>query len=317
MGIVVKNLTVEYSDNFTAVNNLSFVLETGSLTALCGLYGSGKSTVANAVCGLIKYSGEILFDGAIPENPESGERGVGYLPSTFNLVGSSVDKVLNYGYRIRKLKSEIYCERQRKIMEICEIEHLRGRKISSLSVSEKHLVAIARLFMRENLLYVIDADICDCAEKIFKLKNFFGATILYLSSENDCVVESADKKILLRNGKIEDENSLFARKFYDPFLNVCELNVKDGVADSAFFNRKIGLSDGKYYIAAKCENIAEGDGAEVVYFERQNEKLWAVRVNNIPYFIYSQNKICRVGCADEAMIFDTQGHFIDYLKNLG
>ena len=57
--ISVKNLVYKYPEsNKNVVDNLSFVIERGSYTAIVGYNGSGKSTLARLLCGL--------------ENPESG-----------------------------------------------------------------------------------------------------------------------------------------------------------------------------------------------------------------------------------------------------
>ena len=69
--IEVKNVSKTYTkfNNFKlrkvrALNNISFNIEKGKITALLGINGMGKSTILKAISGVIQIdSGEILIDG--------------------------------------------------------------------------------------------------------------------------------------------------------------------------------------------------------------------------------------------------------------
>lgn len=61
--IEVKNAVKKYK-KIKAMDDLSFTVKQGRITALLGLNGAGKSTTLKAIMGLIKLnSGEILIDG--------------------------------------------------------------------------------------------------------------------------------------------------------------------------------------------------------------------------------------------------------------
>ena len=68
--IEVKNVTKKYTKvqgfktkKFKALDDVSFNIEKGKITALLGINGVGKSTILKAISGLIKIdSGEILID---------------------------------------------------------------------------------------------------------------------------------------------------------------------------------------------------------------------------------------------------------------
>ena len=62
--IEVKNLTFSYDDTKTTIDDISFSVEEGSYTTIVGHNGSGKSTVAKLLAGLLeKKSGEIYLGG--------------------------------------------------------------------------------------------------------------------------------------------------------------------------------------------------------------------------------------------------------------
>ncbi|MFE4956038.1 ATP-binding cassette domain-containing protein [Streptomyces sp. NPDC056653] len=59
----VENLTVDYG-NATAIRDVSLSVPKGSVTALLGANGAGKSTIARALSGLVPVrSGRVLFEG--------------------------------------------------------------------------------------------------------------------------------------------------------------------------------------------------------------------------------------------------------------
>ncbi|HCW56183.1 MAG TPA: energy-coupling factor transporter ATPase [Erysipelotrichaceae bacterium] len=60
----VKNLNFSYEEGVPTIRDVSFSVEEGSYTAIIGHNGSGKSTVAKLIAGLLdKSSGEITIDG--------------------------------------------------------------------------------------------------------------------------------------------------------------------------------------------------------------------------------------------------------------
>ena len=62
--IEVKDLTFSYDDTKTTIDHISFAIEEGTYTTIVGHNGSGKSTVAKLLAGLLeKKSGSIMIDG--------------------------------------------------------------------------------------------------------------------------------------------------------------------------------------------------------------------------------------------------------------
>ena len=79
--IEVKHLVKKYGDH-TAVDDLSFTLESGKIYGFLGPNGAGKSTTMNMMTGYIaSTSGEILINGHdILKEPEEAKKCIGYLP---------------------------------------------------------------------------------------------------------------------------------------------------------------------------------------------------------------------------------------------
>ena len=63
MQITVKQLSKSYKDK-TILDNITFTIESGTVSGLLGVNGAGKSTLMKILFGLVqKSSGEIRFDG--------------------------------------------------------------------------------------------------------------------------------------------------------------------------------------------------------------------------------------------------------------
>ena len=79
--IQVKHLTKRYGD-FTAVDDISFKLETGHIYGFLGPNGAGKSTTMNIMTGcLAATSGTVLIDNCdIFEDAQKAKKLIGYLP---------------------------------------------------------------------------------------------------------------------------------------------------------------------------------------------------------------------------------------------
>ncbi len=54
--VSVRNLSVTYNNGFTAVRDASFDLDPGTICALVGVNGSGKSTIFKAIMGFVRPS---------------------------------------------------------------------------------------------------------------------------------------------------------------------------------------------------------------------------------------------------------------------
>src|SRR5262249_56381073 len=105
-----ENLHAQYG--WTKVlHGLAFAVEAGGITTILGANGAGKTTTLRAVCGMVKTSGEVRFDGRRIDGRATEDivrLGIAHAPEgrgTF--VDLSVEENLRLGAYVRRDASGI------------------------------------------------------------------------------------------------------------------------------------------------------------------------------------------------------------------
>lgn len=144
--IEVRNFTKKYGD-FTAVNDISFNVEEGTIFAFLGPNGAGKSTTINTLCTIFeKTSGKLLIDGKDVTTQKSEVRstiGVVFQDSTLDSK-MTIDENLKMHcvfYNIPKKEVE---ERIEFVLKLVDLLGERKKLVGALSGGMKRRVEIAR-----------------------------------------------------------------------------------------------------------------------------------------------------------------------------
>lgn len=144
--IEVKNFTKQYG-NFTAVNDISFEVEEGTIFAFLGPNGAGKSTTINTLCTIFeKTSGTLLIDGKDVSTQKSQVRsaiGVVFQDSTLDSKMTIEENLRMHCvfYSIPKKEVE---ERIQFVLELVDLLKERKKMVGALSGGMKRRVEIAR-----------------------------------------------------------------------------------------------------------------------------------------------------------------------------
>lgn len=144
----VKGLTHSYDGEKNALNDVSFAVFEGTHTAIIGHNGSGKSTMAKLVMGLLTgYKGEIWAFGEKLEKSNMrslrSRIGIVFQNPDNQFVGSTVADDIAFGLENRQIPHD---EMQKIIEEFSKetnMERYLEREPSNLSGGQKQRVAIA------------------------------------------------------------------------------------------------------------------------------------------------------------------------------
>ncbi|TDH35978.1 molybdenum ABC transporter ATP-binding protein [Pseudohoeflea suaedae] len=198
------------------------------VTALYGRSGSGKTTMVNAVAGLLKPdAGIVSVDGVTLTDINAGlfvpphKRRIGYVfqePRLFPHL--SVRSNLIYGARFAGLQDEREFDR---IVGLLGIGTLLDRRPSKLSGGEKSRVALGRAILSKPRLLLMDEPLAalDEARKaeilpyFERLRDETGLPILYVSHSPAEVARLATTVVLVEDGRVAAIGAA-AEVFSDP-----------------------------------------------------------------------------------------------------
>ncbi|AGH38808.1 iron transport system ATP-binding protein [Bibersteinia trehalosi USDA-ARS-USMARC-192] len=159
----VENATVRYNNGHTAIYDVTFQLQGGTICALLGVNGSGKSTLFKSIMGLTPLSqGKIELCG-LPINQALKRNLVAYVPQSeevdWQFPVSIYDVVMmgRYGYmNFLRIPSKTDKQKVQQAMERVGIAHLAERQIGELSGGQKKRVFLARALAQQSQIILLD-----------------------------------------------------------------------------------------------------------------------------------------------------------------
>ena len=200
-----------------ALENVQLDLWPGKVTALIGENGAGKSTLVKVMTGIYQpEEGEILYK-AIPiqlPNPESAHKvGITAIHQETVLFDElSVTENIFVGQYLHRglLKKLDWPAMHRKASEILtrlEVQIDPRATLKTLSIAQRHMVAIARALSFEAQVVILDEptaalsqhEILEFYQIVERLKQD-GKAILFISHKFDEIFELADYYTILRDG---------------------------------------------------------------------------------------------------------------------
>ncbi|MDQ8726162.1 manganese/iron ABC transporter ATP-binding protein [Bradyrhizobium sp. LHD-71] len=161
--ISVRGLAVTYASGLTAVHDASFELDPGSICALVGVNGSGKSTIFKAIMGFVKpAAGEIRLCGR-PVAEAISRNIVAYVPQSeeidwnFPVLVGDVVMMGRYGHmNFLRMPSRVDRYKVDAALERVGMSDFRNRQIGELSGGQKKRVFLARALAQEGRIILLD-----------------------------------------------------------------------------------------------------------------------------------------------------------------
>jgi len=156
--IKVQHLSKNF-DGFSAVNDISFVLEKGQVLGFLGPNGAGKSTTMKMITGFLNpSSGTVLVCGEdVIRKPIAVKKCIGYLPEGAPAYGDMT--VIGFLRFIASVRGYSGLERENKIHDAVEKSNLHKvlyKTIETLSKGFKRRVGIAQAILHNPPVLVLD-----------------------------------------------------------------------------------------------------------------------------------------------------------------
>ena len=188
----------------TALNNVSFTLNSGKIVGLLGPNGSGKTTLIKLINGLLTpNSGNILIEGELP-GPTTKAK-VAYLPDNIYLNSwMTVQQIVEY---FADFYEDFLSERAYAMLERLDISP--KRRLKTLSKGNKEKVCLILVMSRQAKLYVLDEPIAgvDPAARDYVISTIINnynpeATVLISTHLISDIEQVLDEVLFIRNGDL-------------------------------------------------------------------------------------------------------------------
>ncbi|UQU61065.1 energy-coupling factor ABC transporter ATP-binding protein [Lactococcus petauri] len=212
----VENLTFKYEEDQEAptLDGVSFTVQAGEWVSIIGQNGSGKSTTARAIDGLLEnVSGNIKIDGQIlsSENVWALRQKIGMVfqnPDN-QFVGATVEDDVAFGMENQGIPREEMILRVDQALKQVNMLEFKGKEPARLSGGQKQRVAIAGIIALRPEIIILDEATsmldptgrAEIMRVIREIKAEYNLTVLSITHDLDEATLS-DRVLVMRAGKI-------------------------------------------------------------------------------------------------------------------
>jgi len=215
-----KDVSFQYPERAPVVENLNLVLEPGTVTALVGHTGAGKSTIANLVLRFYDVG-----EGAIKLN-DTDVRGIdlqqlrshiGSVPQEPFLFDTSIAENLRFGKQDSSMEELTDALKFACAWEFVDrlpqgIDTLIGERGVRLSMGERQRLTIARVFLRNPPVLILDeatSSVDSITERQIQaaLQKLFQNRTTLIIAHRLSTVRQADNIVVLDKGRILEQGS--------------------------------------------------------------------------------------------------------------
>ena len=224
-----------------AVDDVSLTAEAGQLLVLLGPSGCGKSTTLRLIAGLERVTAGRIWigDTDVTDLPPARRRLSMVFQSYALFPHLSVRENIVFGLKVRRVAAAERARRLARAAELLGIGHLLDRKPSQLSGGQQQRVALGRAIVAETPVCLMDEPLSnldaqlrhEMRREIRALQQTLGVTMVYVTHDQVEAMSMADRVVLLRQGRVEQEASpadLYARPaslFAARFIGTPPMNV--------------------------------------------------------------------------------------------
>jgi ATP-binding cassette, subfamily B, bacterial PglK len=220
--LTVRQVSFTYPNSKTpALDGISLNIHAGESIGLVGSSGCGKTTLVDALLGLLRpQKGQILYNGkAFGESIEEWRRQVAYLPQQIFLIDNTLRRNIALGVEDSKIDdSKVYeALRQARLDELIEnlpdgIGTMLGERGVRLSGGQRQRIALARAFYHERDTLVMDEstsalDLETEREIVEEIKRLKGKRTIIVIAHRLSTLQYCDRIYKIQEGKIVKSGS--------------------------------------------------------------------------------------------------------------
>jgi ABC-2 type transport system ATP-binding protein len=156
--VEVNNLTKKFGD-FTAVDGVTFHINSGDIFGFLGPNGAGKTTTIRILLGLLRPTAgtATVLGYDVERQPEEIRRRIGYMSQRFSLYGDlTVGENLDFYGRTYGVRGKQLRERKRFAIEMAGLEDRQGELTRNLAGGWKQRLALGAAILHEPDMLFLD-----------------------------------------------------------------------------------------------------------------------------------------------------------------
>lgn len=219
--IIAENLCKTFRDfwgrpKVRAVDNVSFVVNSGEVFGLLGPNGSGKSTTLKMILGLLHPThGRLEVLGRWPRDVQNKSR-IGYLPEESYLYPYlTCEETLFFYGRLFDLPPDLLRDRIEQLLGMIGLRHARGRLVGEFSKGMMRRIGLAQALINDPDLVILDEPTsgldpiaCRQVKDLILALARRGKTILLSSHLLADVEDVCDRILILYDGRARAQGAV-------------------------------------------------------------------------------------------------------------
>lgn len=209
-------MTKRFAD-VVAINNVSAVIDDGEYVCVLGPTGSGKSTLLRLISGLVNPDGgEIKIDGTGVNEIPPEHRNTALMPQNYALFPHMTAwENVAYGPTSRGVDPGEITARVSTLLKTVRLQDWANAYPSQLSGGMQQRIALvrslasgAKILLLDEPLGALDARLrLDLRRYLKHFAKEFGLTVVHVTHDQSEAISIADRIMLLRHGRIEQEGT--------------------------------------------------------------------------------------------------------------
>jgi sulfate/thiosulfate transport system ATP-binding protein len=226
MAIDVRHINKSFGET-PVLKDVSATVESGSLTALLGPSGGGKSTLLRVIAGLEQPdSGTVRISGVDATRIAPQRRNVGFVFQHYAAFKHmTVFNNVAFGLQVRKRPKAEIRRRVTELLELVHLEQMAGRYPAQLSGGQRQRMALARALAVEPEVLLLDEPFGALDAQVRKelrawlrrLHDEVHVTTVFVTHDQEEAIEIADTIVVLADGQVEQAGS--PHELYDKPAN--------------------------------------------------------------------------------------------------
>jgi ABC-2 type transport system ATP-binding protein len=225
----------------TVLHNINFKLQEPSIYVVLGPNGAGKTTLFRTIAGILEpYDGKILLDDQNMTTSGEARRKMSYL-SQYNAMPEEMTV-----YNALRFYADMEGGNPDDVIDLLDLGQLKNKRVSDLSQGQKKRAAIAKVFLHESDVYLLDEPTSNLDPLISKeirdilLKLSKDKMILYSSHNLYEATDIGTYLILIKNGSVT---------LFDKISNIKPKQYRVGIKTSTDISKIIDAQrEGDYFV---------------------------------------------------------------------